>query len=151
MSYYAEGPVRCASAGNEYVRTPRSMAAPTCRTGRTELIALRSPRRALEITSFTPVSPRSAQPAQERIARSLDNPDSFIATVVYEGGAALERQESAPEVHRATAIFPDSLAAPPPRANDLRPVDQSRARLVRRLVRLGQRAAPHDARGPFLR
>ena len=50
------------------------------------------------------------------IARSLDNPDSFIATVVYDDGAALERQESAPEVHRAMAIFPDSLMAPPERA-----------------------------------
>ena len=49
------------------------------------------------------------------IARSLDNPDSFIATVVYDDGAALERQESAPEVHRAMAIFPDSLVAPPER------------------------------------
>ena len=49
------------------------------------------------------------------IARSLDNPDSFIATVVYDDGAALERQESAPEVHRAMAIFPDSLVGPPER------------------------------------
>jgi len=49
------------------------------------------------------------------IARTLDDPDSFIATVVYDDGAALERQESAPEVHRAMAIFPESLAAPPER------------------------------------
>ena len=49
------------------------------------------------------------------IAHSLDNPDSFIATVVYHDGVALERQESAPEVHRAMAIFPDSLVAPPER------------------------------------
>ena len=49
------------------------------------------------------------------IARSLDNPDSFIATVVYDDGTALERQESAPEVHRAMAIFPDALIAPPER------------------------------------
>ena len=49
------------------------------------------------------------------IARTLDDPDSFIATVVYDDGAALERQESAPEVHRAMAIFPDSLVAPPER------------------------------------
>jgi quinol monooxygenase YgiN len=49
------------------------------------------------------------------IARTLDDPDSFIATVVYDDGAALERQESAPEVHRAMAIFPDSLVATPER------------------------------------
>jgi quinol monooxygenase YgiN len=49
------------------------------------------------------------------IARALDDRDSFIATVVYADGAALERQESAPEVHRAMAIFPDSLVAPPER------------------------------------
>jgi hypothetical protein len=35
--------------------------------------------------------------------------------VVYDDGAALERQESAPEVHRAMAIFPESLVAPPER------------------------------------
>lgn len=49
------------------------------------------------------------------IARTLDDPDSFIATAVYDDGAALERQESASEVHRAMGIFPDSLAAPPER------------------------------------
>ena len=49
------------------------------------------------------------------IARVLREPDSFIATAVYEDGAALERQESAPEVHRAMAMFADSLAAPPDR------------------------------------
>jgi len=49
------------------------------------------------------------------IARTLDDPDSFIATVVYDDGAALERQESAPEVHRAMAIFPESLVALPER------------------------------------
>jgi quinol monooxygenase YgiN len=49
------------------------------------------------------------------IARTLDDPDSFIATAVYDDGAALERQESAPEVHRAMAIFPESLVAPPER------------------------------------
>jgi quinol monooxygenase YgiN len=49
------------------------------------------------------------------IARTLDDPDSFIATAVYDDGAALERQESAPEVDRAMAIFPESLMAPPER------------------------------------
>ena len=46
------------------------------------------------------------------IARVLLEPDSFIATVVYEDGAALERQESRPEVHEVMTILPDSLAAP---------------------------------------
>jgi len=49
------------------------------------------------------------------IARDLLDPDSFVATGVYEDGAALERQESAPEVHRAMAMFADLLAAPPDR------------------------------------
>jgi quinol monooxygenase YgiN len=49
------------------------------------------------------------------IARVLRDPDSFIATAIYEDGAALERQESAPEVHRAMALFAESLAAPPER------------------------------------
>src|SRR5262249_11315440 len=49
------------------------------------------------------------------IARDLLDPDSFVATGVYEDGAALERQESAPDVHRAVAMFADSLAPPPDR------------------------------------
>ena len=32
------------------------------------------------------------------IARTLLDPDSFIATAIYENGTALERQESLPEV-----------------------------------------------------
>ena len=46
------------------------------------------------------------------IARVLLEPDSFIATAVYEDGAALERQESHPEVHKVMAMLPQSLAAP---------------------------------------
>jgi quinol monooxygenase YgiN len=49
------------------------------------------------------------------IARDLLAPVAFIATGVYEDGAALERQESAPEVHSAMASFPELLAAPPER------------------------------------
>ena len=49
------------------------------------------------------------------IARDLLDPDSFVATGIYEDGAALERQESAPEVHRAMATFSEALAAPPDR------------------------------------
>src|SRR5207245_11450828 len=44
--------------------------------------------------------------------RVLLEPDSFIATAVYEDGAALERQESRPEVHKVMAMLPESLAAP---------------------------------------
>jgi quinol monooxygenase YgiN len=50
------------------------------------------------------------------IARVLLEPDSFIATAVYEDGAALERQESRPEVHKVMAMLPESLAAPLERA-----------------------------------
>ena len=46
------------------------------------------------------------------IARDLLDPDSFVATGVYEDGAALERQESRPEVHKVMAMLPESLAAP---------------------------------------
>jgi quinol monooxygenase YgiN len=49
------------------------------------------------------------------IANDLLDPDSFVATVVYEDAAAVERQESAPEVRAAMALFPDALAAPPDR------------------------------------
>jgi quinol monooxygenase YgiN len=49
------------------------------------------------------------------IARDLLDPDSFVATGIYEDGAALKRQESAPEVHSAMAMFSEALAAPPDR------------------------------------
>jgi quinol monooxygenase YgiN len=49
------------------------------------------------------------------IARVLRDPDCFIATAVYEDGAALERQESLLEVHRVMAMLPDSLVTPPER------------------------------------
>jgi quinol monooxygenase YgiN len=49
------------------------------------------------------------------IARTLDDPDAYIATAVYEDGAALERQESRSEVHRAMGVFPDLLAGAPER------------------------------------
>ena len=49
------------------------------------------------------------------IARDLLDPDWFIATAVYEDNAAVERQESSSEVHRAMAMFADALAGPPER------------------------------------
>jgi len=49
------------------------------------------------------------------IARTLLDPDSFIATAIYENGAALERQESLPQVARVMAMLPESLVAPPER------------------------------------
>jgi quinol monooxygenase YgiN len=47
------------------------------------------------------------------IARDLIEPSSFIATATYDDGAALERQESIPEVDRVMAMLPESLVAPP--------------------------------------
>jgi quinol monooxygenase YgiN len=101
------------------------------------------------------------------IARDLLDPDSFVATAVYEDAAAVERQESAPEVHAAMAIFPDALAAPPDRkfpgshsspplscavaAHQGRGVD---ARLASRLARCTEnpgvplRSRPSAAAGP---
>jgi quinol monooxygenase YgiN len=49
------------------------------------------------------------------IAGDLLDRDAFVATGIYEDGAALERQESAPEVHRAMAMFGEALQAPPER------------------------------------
>jgi quinol monooxygenase YgiN len=49
------------------------------------------------------------------IARDLLDPDSFVATAIYDDGAALERQESLPEVDRVMAMLPESLVAPPER------------------------------------
>lgn len=47
------------------------------------------------------------------IARDLADPDSFIATEVFEDRAALERQESLPEVANTLAVLEESLAAAP--------------------------------------
>jgi quinol monooxygenase YgiN len=49
------------------------------------------------------------------IARVLSDPDTFIATAIYEDGAALDRQESLPQVHTVMAMLPESLVAPPER------------------------------------
>src|SRR3990172_4818034 len=47
------------------------------------------------------------------IARDLANPNSFIAIEVFEDHAALERQESLPEVAKTLAVLEHSLAAEP--------------------------------------
>jgi quinol monooxygenase YgiN len=47
------------------------------------------------------------------IARDLADPNSFIATEVFEDRAALDRQESLPQVGRTLAVLEQSLAAPP--------------------------------------
>ena len=47
------------------------------------------------------------------IARDLANPDSFIAIEVFADQAALERQESLPEVGKTLAVLGESLAAEP--------------------------------------
>jgi quinol monooxygenase YgiN len=47
------------------------------------------------------------------IARDLADPNSFIATEVFEDRAALDRQESLPEVAKTLAVLEQSLAAPP--------------------------------------
>jgi quinol monooxygenase YgiN len=47
------------------------------------------------------------------IARDLADPDSFIATELFEDRAALERQESLPEVAKTLAVLEESLAAEP--------------------------------------
>ena len=47
------------------------------------------------------------------IGRDLADRDAFIATEVFEDRAALDRQESLPEVATVMAVLPDSLAAEP--------------------------------------
>ena len=47
------------------------------------------------------------------IGRDLADPDSFVAAEVFEDRAALERQESLPEVASALALLKRSLVAQP--------------------------------------
>jgi quinol monooxygenase YgiN len=47
------------------------------------------------------------------IGRDLADPSSFIATEVFEGRAALDRQESQTEVANALAVLSESLVAAP--------------------------------------
>ena len=47
------------------------------------------------------------------IGRDVADPDSFIAIEVFEDRAALERQESLPEVGKTLAVLGESLAAEP--------------------------------------
>ena len=47
------------------------------------------------------------------IARDLSDPNSFIATEVFEDRAALDRQEAQDEVARALAVIGESVTAPP--------------------------------------
>ena len=47
------------------------------------------------------------------IGRDVADPDSFIATEVFEDRAALDRQESLPEVARTLAVLEESLVAAP--------------------------------------
>ncbi|MDO8616892.1 MAG: putative quinol monooxygenase [Dehalococcoidia bacterium] len=47
------------------------------------------------------------------IGRDLADPNSFIATEVFADRAALDRQESLPEVAKTLGILEESLAAEP--------------------------------------
>jgi len=47
------------------------------------------------------------------IAQDLADPNSFIATEVFEDRAALDRQESLPQVAEVLAVLSESLAAEP--------------------------------------
>jgi quinol monooxygenase YgiN len=47
------------------------------------------------------------------IARDLSDPNSFIATEVFEDRAALDRQEAQDEVARALSVIGESVTAPP--------------------------------------
>ena len=47
------------------------------------------------------------------IGRDLADPNSFIATEVFEDRAALDRQEALPEVAKVMGFFEEALAAEP--------------------------------------
>lgn len=47
------------------------------------------------------------------IARDITDPNSFVATEVFEDRAALERQEALEEVQKVIALLPDVLAGEP--------------------------------------
>jgi quinol monooxygenase YgiN len=47
------------------------------------------------------------------IAQDLIDPDSFIATEVFEDRAALDRQEQLAEVAAVLSLLPDSVASEP--------------------------------------
>ena len=47
------------------------------------------------------------------IGRDILDPCTFIATEVFADRAALDRQESLPQVHVAMALFPELLAGEP--------------------------------------
>ena len=47
------------------------------------------------------------------IAQDILDPNTIIATEVFDDAAARERQESLPEVAGVLGILPDCLAAPP--------------------------------------
>jgi quinol monooxygenase YgiN len=47
------------------------------------------------------------------IGRDLADPDSIVAVEVFEDRAALDRQESLPEVAKVMSILPQIVAGPP--------------------------------------
>lgn len=47
------------------------------------------------------------------IARDVVDPNTIVAVEVFEDQAALDRQESLPEVGKVMGLLPDALAAPP--------------------------------------
>ncbi len=47
------------------------------------------------------------------VGRDVTDPDSFIATEVFEDRAALDRQESQPQVGVVTGLLGEAVAEPP--------------------------------------
>jgi quinol monooxygenase YgiN len=47
------------------------------------------------------------------IGRDVTDPNSFVAVEVFEDRAALDRQESLPEVHNVLGLLPEAVAGPP--------------------------------------
>lgn len=61
------------------------------------------------------VAPSRALPGvvSFHIARDVTEPDTVLATEVFEDRAALDRQEALPEVARVMGVLPQLVAAPP--------------------------------------
>lgn len=47
------------------------------------------------------------------IGQDITDSNSFIATEIFSDTAALDRQESLPEVHKVLALLPDSVVSDP--------------------------------------
>ena len=77
-----------------------------CRPGKAEQVMA-------AFEAVIPPSPAVDGVVSFDIGRDVADPDAFIATEVFEDRAALERQESLPEVANALGVLEEPLATEP--------------------------------------